>query len=58
MEEFIGAYTVVCSFRSVEDGFMWVFAGIYGLNVNSNRHLMGGISWSSQFVETSMVCWR
>lgn len=38
MEEFIGEYIMVCSFKSVEDNFMWVFVGVRP-NVNRNKHL-------------------
>lgn len=39
IEKFIGEYTVACSFKSVEDNFMWAFASIYGPNVDNNKHL-------------------
>lgn len=37
--EFVGDYTMACSFKSLEDNFMWVFSGMYGLNEDRNRHL-------------------
>ncbi|KAG6637440.1 hypothetical protein CIPAW_11G178800, partial [Carya illinoinensis] len=40
MEEFIGDYTVACSFEMVEDNFLWTFAGTYGPNVDNSRHLL------------------
>lgn len=40
LEKFIREYTVACSFKSVEDNFLWAFAGVYGLNKNKNRHLL------------------
>ncbi|KAG2666855.1 hypothetical protein I3760_15G085500 [Carya illinoinensis] len=40
MEDFIGKYTVACSFRSVEDNFTWAFAGIYRPNLDSNRSML------------------
>lgn len=39
-EDFIGEFTVTCSFRNVEDSFSWVFAGVYGPNVDSVRSLL------------------
>ncbi|KAG6659987.1 hypothetical protein CIPAW_03G074300 [Carya illinoinensis] len=40
LEEFIGRYTVACSFKSVSDNFLWAFAGVYGPNLNNNRVLL------------------
>jgi hypothetical protein len=31
----VGAFSVSCSFRSVEDYFEWAFAGVYGPNVST-----------------------
>lgn len=41
MEELIRKYIVAYSFRSVEDSFMCIFAGIYGSDVDNNKHLYG-----------------
>ncbi|KAG6664244.1 hypothetical protein CIPAW_02G079200 [Carya illinoinensis] len=40
IEEFIGQFMVACSFKSVEDNFLWAFAGIYGPNLDSTRRLL------------------
>ena len=50
MEEFVGEYTVACSFKMVEDNFLWAFAGIYGPNDDTTRQclweeLAGVLSW-------------
>ncbi|XP_041015022.1 uncharacterized protein LOC121257839 [Juglans microcarpa x Juglans regia] len=37
MEEYIGRYTIACSFKSVSDNFLWAFAGVYGPNLDNNR---------------------
>ena len=33
------AFSVPCSFRSVDDNFDWVSAGVYGQNVNNDRRM-------------------
>ncbi|KAG6633254.1 hypothetical protein CIPAW_12G035100 [Carya illinoinensis] len=38
MEEYIGEYTVACSFQNVEDNFLWAFAGIYRPTSDSSRN--------------------
>lgn len=40
IEEFVGAYSVACSFKRVEDNFMWAFASIYEPNLDSNKSLL------------------
>lgn len=40
MEEYIKEYIVACSFRIVEDNFIWAFANIYGRNLDSERRLL------------------
>ncbi|KAG2671361.1 hypothetical protein I3760_14G131900 [Carya illinoinensis] len=40
IEEFVGVYLVACSFTSVADDFMWVFAGVYGPNLDHERRLL------------------
>lgn len=40
VKEFIEEYMVACSFKRVENSFLWAFEGVYGLNENSNRHLL------------------
>jgi hypothetical protein len=37
IEECVGDFSIVCSFRSVNDNFEWAFAGVYGPNVNNDR---------------------
>lgn len=37
MKEFIGRYTVACSFKSVSKNFLWAFASVYSPNLDSNR---------------------
>jgi hypothetical protein len=36
----LGNYVVACSFRNVEDGFLWAFAGVYGPNSNGLRRFL------------------
>lgn len=40
LEEWIGYYYVICSFKNVEDGWEWTFAGVYNPNSNSDRRLL------------------
>ncbi|XP_042950267.1 uncharacterized protein LOC122282377 [Carya illinoinensis] len=40
LEEFVGMFTVACSFRSVIDGYMWAFAGVYGPNIDRDHRLL------------------
>ncbi|KAG6663824.1 hypothetical protein CIPAW_02G049700 [Carya illinoinensis] len=40
VEEFIGNYTVACSFKSVADNYLWAFAGVYGANLDKDRSLL------------------
>ena len=50
LEEAVGNFSISCRFKNVNDHFEWAFTGIYGPNLNRNRHLMweelaGLISW-------------
>ncbi|KAF5472902.1 hypothetical protein F2P56_009564 [Juglans regia] len=50
VEEYIGRYTIVCSFKSVFDNFLWAFAGVYGPNLDADRGFLwdevaGVYSW-------------
>jgi exonuclease III len=50
IEEYVGEFSVACSFRNVEDGFSWAFAGVYGPNLDGDRRLLweelaGLLSW-------------
>jgi hypothetical protein len=36
----LGNYVAACSFRNVEDGFMWAFAGVYGPSRYSLRRFL------------------
>jgi hypothetical protein len=40
IEDCLGNYVVACSFRNVEDGFLWAFAGVYGPNSNGLRRFL------------------
>jgi hypothetical protein len=40
IEDCLGNYVVACSFRNVEDGFLWAFAGVYGPNNNGLRRFL------------------
>jgi hypothetical protein len=40
VDECLGRYVVACSFRNVEDGLVWAFAGVYGPNSNNFRRFM------------------
>jgi hypothetical protein len=40
IDECLGRYVVACSFRNVEDGMIWAFAGVYGPNNNSYRRFL------------------
>ncbi|KAG6667899.1 hypothetical protein CIPAW_01G132400 [Carya illinoinensis] len=37
IDEFIGEYSVGCSFKNSKDGFLWAFARVYGPNLDSER---------------------
>lgn len=50
VEEFEGDYSMVCSFKSMEDNLSWAFGGVYGSNLDSDHFLLweelaGIISW-------------
>ncbi|XP_040987472.1 exodeoxyribonuclease-like [Juglans microcarpa x Juglans regia] len=40
VEYCIGNYFVAGSFKTIEDGWRWAFAGVYGLNVDKERRLL------------------
>ena len=40
MEEVVGSFSVSCKFKSVEDQFIWAFAGVYGPNSVGGRRLL------------------
>jgi hypothetical protein len=40
IEVCLGNFVVACSFRNVEDGFLWAFAGVYGPNSNGLRRFL------------------
>lgn len=40
LKVFIGEFTIACSFRSLEDHFLWDFAGVYGPNLGSDKSLL------------------
>jgi hypothetical protein len=40
IEECVGEFLVVVSFRYVEYQFYWAFAGVYGSNANCDRRLL------------------
>jgi hypothetical protein len=37
IDECLGRYVAACSFKNVEDGLVWAFAGVYGPNCNTSR---------------------
>lgn len=40
VEEFVGDYSMACSFRSLEDNLLWAFASFYGPNLDSDHCLL------------------
>lgn len=40
IKEFVGEYSVRCSFKNYVDGFVWAFAGVYGPNLDCKRRLL------------------
>jgi hypothetical protein len=34
----LGRYVEACSFKNVDDGFVWAFARVYGPNRDNVRH--------------------
>jgi hypothetical protein len=40
LDECMGRYVVACSFRNVEDGLVWAFAGVYGPSCNNSRRFL------------------
>jgi hypothetical protein len=40
VEEWVGCFTVACSFRSMCDEFNWAFAGVYGPNRDNDRLML------------------
>jgi hypothetical protein len=43
IEEYVGDFDVVFTFRDIENGFIWPFAGVYGPN---SAIFMEGVGWS------------
>ena len=40
IEGAVGYFSVSCKFKNVEDHQVWMFTGVYGPNINSDRRLM------------------
>uniref|UniRef100_A0A2N9EFL4 Reverse transcriptase domain-containing protein n=1 Tax=Fagus sylvatica TaxID=28930 RepID=A0A2N9EFL4_FAGSY len=40
LEGAVGYFSVSCKFKNVEDHQVWMFTGVYGPNINSDRRLM------------------
>jgi hypothetical protein len=40
VDEWVGCFTIACSFRSICDGFNWAFAGVYGPNRDNDRLML------------------
>jgi exonuclease III len=40
IDAYLGSFVVACSFRNVEDGMVWAFAGLYGPTRNNFRRLL------------------
>ncbi|KAG2701660.1 hypothetical protein I3760_06G055400 [Carya illinoinensis] len=40
LDHYVGEFMVVCQFKSVDDGFEWVFAGVYGPKVYNSRRIL------------------
>ena len=36
----VGQYSVSCRFRNVEDGFVWIFTGVYGPFIREERECL------------------
>jgi hypothetical protein len=48
IEDCVGSFIVACSFRNVEENFVWAFAGVYAPNDGVRRYwdeLVGLMSW-------------
>jgi hypothetical protein len=40
VEEWVGCFTVACSFRSISDDLTWAFVGVYGPNRDNDRLML------------------
>lgn len=40
INERVGEFTIMCSFRKVKDHFTWAFTSVYGPNSNGARRLL------------------
>ena len=40
IEVCMGNFVAACSFKNVDDGLVWAFAGVYGLNRDNLRRLL------------------
>jgi exonuclease III len=40
VEDWVGCFTVACSFCSISDDFKWAFAGVYGPNSDNDRLML------------------
>ncbi|KAG6645351.1 hypothetical protein CIPAW_08G116600 [Carya illinoinensis] len=40
MEDYVGEFSLACSFSNVDDDFVWGFAGVYGPNDDSSKKLL------------------
>lgn len=40
IQEYMELYLVACHFKNVDNGFKWVFAGIYCPNLDNSKRLM------------------
>ena len=45
MELECGGFTISGSFKHVEDGFVWLFTGVYGLVLSRGKKKTFGMSW-------------
>lgn len=39
-DESVGEYSMACSFKNLEDAFLWAIAGVYVPNLDSERRLL------------------
>jgi len=63
IDECVGEFSVVVSFRNVEDHFAWAYVGVYGPNADGNIRFLGDklaglLSWWDFLGGHLHVCFR
>ena len=54
----VGLFSISCRFKNCEDGFLWIFTGVYGHTLKRYRDVLGRVRCHSRAVDQSLVYWR